>query len=372
MVKISFVGDMLPSGRINKITDGDYHSLFKNATKLKNCDYLVGNLETPVAGKELEYTYERFCFNTPESFLDAIKDCGFDMLCLANNHCMDRGEDGLLRTINNCKEKGFDTIGAYTSSEERNILFIKDFDGIKVAFINYTYGTNTFVHNNFLEHKYMVNLIQPEETKKGSVHLLNDYEQIAEDVERIYIKKSEEYDAVRPYLEQLENDIKYAKENSDYVIMLLHCGGQYIEKVDPYTIFIAEKIKEFGADIIVGTHQHVIQSCEHKDNYLKIFCLGNLFYDNRVEGINYYFDSPTYDAVFHLELSKDKNGKVKDKKSFSIYTTAFDEKGLPTVLDSYDVHKINNETYVRQEILRYANLFAGEEKYKEVKEEYEL
>ena len=154
--------------------------------------------------------------------------------------------------------------------------------------------------------------------------------------------------------------------------MLLHCGGQYIEKVDPYSVFIAEKIKEFGADIIVGNHQHIIQSCENKDDYLKIFCLGNMLYDNRIENGNCYFDSPSYNAVFHLQLSKDENGKVQDKKSFSIYTTAFDSKGLPTVLDSADVYKINYATDIKSRILHYANLFAGEERYKEVQERYEL
>ncbi|MBQ8648559.1 MAG: CapA family protein [Clostridia bacterium] len=372
MINITIVGDMLCSARMNKIADGDYHSFFENATKLKNCDYLVGNLETTVAGEELEYTHERYSFNTPIAFLDAVKDCGFDMLSLANNHCMDRGEAGILNTLKNCKDKGFDTVGVYTTLENRNKIFIKEFDGIKVAFINYTYGTNAFAHNRFLDHKYMVNLLQPEETKKGSIHLLNDYDQIAEDVERIYIKQTDEYSEVKPYLEQLEQDIKYAKENSDYVIMLLHCGGQYIEKVDPYSVFIAEKIKEFGADIIVGNHQHIIQSCENKDDYLKIFCLGNMLYDNRIENGNCYFDSPSYNAVFHLQLSKDENGKVQDKKSFSIYTTAFDSKGLPTVLDSADVYKINYATYIKSQILHYANLFAGEERYKEVQERYEL
>ena len=372
MAKITITGDMLSSIRMNEIADGDYHSFFKNATKLKNCDYLIGNLETPIAGEEFSYTFEKYCFNTPTAFLDAVKDCGFDMLTLANNHCMDRGEEGLLRTIENCKSRGFDTVGAYSTAEERDKLFIREFDGIRVAFINYTYGVNSFVHNRFLENKYMVNLLQPEETKKGSVHLLNDYEVIGEDVERIYSGKTDEFYIVKPYLDQLERDIRYAKENSDYVIMLLHCGGQYVEEVDPYTAFIAEKIKEFGADIIVGNHQHIIQKCEMKDDFLKIFCLGNLLHDNRVGNDDYHFDSPPYSAVFHLELYKDETGKVKNKKSFSIYTTASDNKGLPTIIDSADAYNFGREAHVKLPILYYANLFVGEERYKEVKEVYEL
>ena len=372
MAKITIVGDMLCSPRMTEIAKGDYSPLFEKATKLKNCDYLIGNLETPIAGEELKYTYERYRFNTPIEFLDAIKDCGFDMLTLANNHCMDRDEVGLLNTIKICKEKGFDVIGAYESEEERNRIFIKEIDGIKFAFLNYTYGTNAFAHLTFLKNKYMINLIQPEETKKGSIHLLNDYKQIAEDVKRIYMGETDEYLAVKPHLEQLERDIKHAKENADYVIMLLHCGGQYIQEVDPYSIFITEKIKEFGADMVVGNHQHIIQSCDLTDDYLKVYCLGNLMYDNRVMNEGYYFDSPSYNAVLHLDFNKDESGKINIKKSFSIYTTAFSERGLPLAMDSADVFEINYETYVKSQILHYANLFVGEQRYTEVKERYEL
>jgi hypothetical protein len=71
---------------------------------------------------------------------------------------------------------------------------------------------------------------------------------------------------------------------------------------------LAEKIKEYGADIIVGHHQHLIQSCDTKDDYLKIFCLGNFINDQFIEGDGYYFDSPLYNAVFHLSLDKKEDG----------------------------------------------------------------
>ena len=283
MVNISFVGDIMCYPRMTKIANGDYSELFLRAHKLKNCDYLVGNLETPIAGYEMKYTYERYCFNTPESFLTAVKECGFNLVTLANNHCMDRGEAGLIKTIENCKKAGLETIGAYATEEERNKVFVKEFNGIRVAFINYTYGTNAFAHHTFLKHPFMVNLSQPEETLPGSIHLLNSYEKIAEEVRKIY-ENGEGYEYVRPYLEQLKNDIMVAKEAADYVIMIMHNGGQYIREVDPYSIFLAEKIKEYGADIIVGHHQHLIQSCDTNDDYLKIFCLGNFINDQFIEG----------------------------------------------------------------------------------------
>ena len=103
--------------------------------------------------------------------------------------------------------------------------------------------------------------------------------------------------------------------------------------------------KEFGADMVVGNHQHIIQSCDLTDDYLKVYCLGNLMYDNRVMNEGYYYDSPSYNAVLHLDFNKDESGKINIKKSFSIYTTAFSERGLPLAMDSADVFEINYEIY---------------------------
>ena len=360
------------SPRMTELLGQNYSSTFHRATKLKDCDYLVGNLETPIAGEEMQYTYERYRFNTPASYLDALKECGFDLLALANNHCMDRGEEGIVKTIENCQKRGFDTIGIYDSAEARDHVFVKEIGGIRIGFVNYTYGTNAFAHHTFLEHPYMVNLLQPEETRPGSIHLLNKYDKIAEDLARIYDPAGDEYALVAPYLEQLRNDIARAREKADYVIAIIHNGGQYIQDVDPYSAFIAEKIKQFGADILVGHHQHLIQESDNKDGYLKIFCLGNFMHDPCIVGDGFTYNPPIYNAVFHLSLEKDENGKIEAKKSFSIYTTVLDKYGLPEAIDSYDVHAVKNETYLREDILRFAKLFSGGKIYDKVQERYEI
>ena len=360
------------SPRMTELSGMNYSFAFERATKLKDCDYLVGNLETPIAGEEMQYTYERYRFNTPASYLDALKNCGFDLLTLANNHCMDRGEEGIRNTLVTCRKKGFDTIGLYDSADSRDRVFVKEIGGIRVGFVNYTYGTNAFAHHTFLDSPYMVNLLQPEETRPGSIHLLNRYPVIAEELARIYDESSEEYALVKPYLDQLQNDIERVKEASDYVIAIIHNGGQYIQDVDPYSAFMAEKIKQFGADIIVGHHQHLIQESEHKDGYLKIFCLGNFMHDPYIEGDGFCFNPPIFNAVFHLTLVQNDDGAMDAKKSFSIYTTALDPRGLPVAIDSYDVHATKNETYLREDILRYAKLFSGGKEYTRVAERYEI
>ena len=361
------------SPRMTELAQNNYSPLFDRAVKLKDCDYLVGNLETPIAGEALRYTYERYRFNTPDGYLSALKACGFDLLTLANNHCMDRGEEGICKTLESCHRAGFETVGIYATQEDRDRLFVKELNGIRVAFINYTYGTNAFAHHTFLEHPYMVNLSQPEETKPGSIHLLNSYEQIGAEVKRIYQDRDADYAYVKPYLDQLKGDISRAKKAADYVIVIMHNGGQYVQEVDPYSEFLAEQIKSYGADIIVGHHQHIIQRCSSENGYLKIFCLGNFMCDRRLAGDGYYFDAPLFNAVFHLALEKQADGKIEAKKSFSIYTTVTSPEGLPCAVDSYDVYQAaKKETYLREKILRHANLFAGGNKYEKVQERYEL
>ncbi len=106
-----------------------------------SADYAVVNLETPVsAPPHTGYP----CFNAPEQYIDALADAGFDLFLTANNHTLDRRDRGLVSTIENLDKRNLDHIGTYKDSEERSsaMPFIKTINNIKVAFMNYTYGTN--------------------------------------------------------------------------------------------------------------------------------------------------------------------------------------------------------------------------------------
>ena len=210
---IAFAGDLLCPAELTECTGGNYEICFeKIAPYLKKADLAVANLETPVAGEDLRYTYEKYRFNTPESYLTAIKSAGILFVSCAMNHCMDRGEIGIDRTLDNCRAAGLETTGMYKTEADRDKISVKNIGGIKVAFVNYTYGTNAFAHRTFLRNGYKVNLLQPEETLDGSIHLLNSPEQIEADVKRIYSDEKEKYaPIVNPYLNRLERDIKEAK-----------------------------------------------------------------------------------------------------------------------------------------------------------------
>ena len=104
-IKLTFVGDIMSEKIQNELSyiDGkyDYSNMFDKGVMefFEKSDYVVGNLETPIAGEKLKYSYKEYSFNTPENFLKTLKTIGIDCVTTANNHCLDRGVTGLKNTI---------------------------------------------------------------------------------------------------------------------------------------------------------------------------------------------------------------------------------------------------------------------------------
>ena len=221
------------------------YDFMHNFTDMKkyfdSADYSIGNFETVLAGEDVGIS-DYPCFNTPDSFLDSLEYSGIDFVTTANNHCMDKGTDGLLRTIDKLDEYGFDHTGTYKDEESRNEIFVKDINGITFAFLSYTYGTNGIPVKN-----------------PWNVNLLDE--------------------------ELIKSDIEKAKElNPDFIVVLPHMGVEY-------EIYPREEFKEWadfmfncGADIILASHPHVLQPMEVREitkddgstrNGFIIYSLGN-------------------------------------------------------------------------------------------------
>lgn len=278
---LSFTGDVmcqLPQLSACRTPDGfDFRAVFASAAKMLGAaDYLVGNLETPFAGEAAGYTGRSYSFNTPDEFARTLREAGFDLVSTANNHCLDRGLPGLKRTLEVLDQAGIAHTGTARSWKERNRIFMQLINGIRVAFISYTYGTNGFANHTFLklEELYAVNLLQPQETQSGSIHLLDP----AEMIERNMLGNRTR-EAPSPYLEQLRGDIAECRSaGADFVIVLLHCGGQYNPQPDPYTEFIIGKLREFGADMVIGNHPHVVHKADLGNGIPVFYSLGNFTY----------------------------------------------------------------------------------------------
>ena len=182
-------------------------------------DLVVGNLETVFAGADVGIS-DYPCFNSPDAFADAIADAGFDVLTTANNHSMDKRMDGVLRTLDVLDERGMDHIGTYRSAEERENILIRDVNGIKIAFLSYTYGTNGIP----VPESWLVNPLDEE---------------------------------------LIKSDIARAKAlEPDMIVVLPHMGNEYEEYVRDTFKNWAHMMLEAGADIVVASHPHVLQPME--------------------------------------------------------------------------------------------------------------
>jgi poly-gamma-glutamate synthesis protein (capsule biosynthesis protein) len=187
----------------------------------QEADWVIGNLETTLSGRDARYTgYPQF--NTPESLAADLKQVGFTAVTTANNHSLDRRETGVLRTISYLDQAGLLHTGTFRSAEERNRPLFLEKNGIKLALLAYTYGTNGIPIPK--GKPYLVNLIQPDLIKR---------------------------------------DIAAARSlGADMVAVALHFGAEYQRMPNEQQKKIADLCLSFGADLILGAHPHVVQPYE--------------------------------------------------------------------------------------------------------------
>ena len=238
-------------------------------------DITIGSLETTFAGKEKGYSNYP-TFNTPDSLATALKDIGVDVVSLAGNHALDYGYNGLCRTIDVFDNIGLSHLGTYKTAEDQEKILIKDVNGVKIAFINYTYGTNGIPLPSGKE--FCVNLIDKD-----------------------FIKKQ----------------INQAKEqNVDMIVACMHWGTEYRTTANSEQKDLANFLFENGVDVILGNHPHVLEPMEKKTITLQdgttkdvfvVYALGNFTADQR--------DEITRDsAILNLTITKNSDGKISIDK----------------------------------------------------------
>lgn len=204
---------------------------------IKQGDYSSTNFEAPMAGAAAGYSGYPI-FNSPDAAAEAFANAGFDLIITANNHILDKGFDGALRTMQVLHDSDLDTVGTYLSAEDKQQFLIKDIRNVKVGYLAYSYSTNGMPVPP--EHPYFFNFLDPE--------------QILADIE-----------ALRPQV--------------DVLVLVLHWGVEYSPQPTNEQKDLARQFLTAGADIILGSHPHVIQSMEvlkinDKDKFV-IYSMGN-------------------------------------------------------------------------------------------------
>ncbi len=182
-------------------------------------DLVIGDYEgTITPGRELT-GYPMF--NAPVEVASAIKNAGYDVMALANNHILDMGLEGVASTQKAFNDLGIDTIGVYTKApRSTDQLLIKEVNGIKIAILNYAYGYNGMEQN----------LSQKE------------YEASMSDLDE----------------EKMKEEINFAEENADITIVMPHMGIEYQLQPNEEQKALYHKMIDWGADLIFGGHPHVI------------------------------------------------------------------------------------------------------------------
>lgn len=302
-------------------------------------DYAVVNLETPFGGAP--YTGYP-CFSAPDSYLDALADAGFDMMLTANNHTLDKRDKGLVRTLDRLDAAGVDHIGTYRGREERDSVlpFLRDINGFRVAFLNYTYGTNG------------IELRTP---------AVVDY------IDRELIKA----------------DIAKARERgAEIVTVCIHWGIEYDLLPSRQQKDLAGFLVDSGADIVMGGHPHVIQPMEMRRNaegrnVLVVYSLGNFISNMKTRDTRggamvkvdivrdssgvATVDNASYRLVFTVPPVNGKNFRIVpaekcDATSWSAHCKAF-EKSAESVFAKHNIDVRRDTTVIPDKKMTPVEIF---------------
>jgi len=245
-------------------------------------DYASTNLEAAMAGGDSGYTgYPKF--NSPDEVATTLKEAGYDLVVTSNNHILDRGYSGAIRTMNVLRNAGLDFVGTYQSQEEKDDFLIKDLDGVRVGYLAYSYGTNGIPVPK--EHPYFFNFLNQD---------------------------------------TILNDVNQLRPKVDVLVLVLHWGVEYTLQPTSDQKKLAQIFLEAGVDVILGSHPHVIQPMEvikidNKDKFV-IYSMGNFIGDQRGVERN-------SGVILNLTFQKDVTGGQTVLKNVS-YTPTYSHSYL--------------------------------------------
>lgn len=286
-ITIVMVGDILlhtPVEEAAKDDAGNYNFdfIFEDTKKdIASADIAIVNQEVIIGGEELGVSGYP-AFNAPTEIGDALVKAGFDVVCHGTNHALDKGKKGILNTLDYWEENHpeITILGINDSKEDQENITIIEQDGIKIALLNYTYGTNGI------------------SLPKGMPYAVDMLDK-----------------------DKVISDLKYAEENADFTIVCPHWGTEYELGTDSSQKKWAKIFREYGADLVIGTHPHVIEPIEmmedgktgYSNNHgngdmLVYYSLGNFV--NWTSGKGKGVANRMVGGMAQISIGLDKNGEV--------------------------------------------------------------
>lgn len=273
-IKLIMIGDMLLHDVVQytgEMPDGTYnydHFFTHIKQDIQNADVAVVNQEVIIGGAEFGISgYPDF--NCREEVGDALVKAGFDIILHATNHSMDRGQKGIDNCMNfwDSRYPEIKYLGLNRTQEDYENIYVYEKNGFKIAMLNYTYGLNGIALPS--DRPYLVNLLNEEKIKR---------------------------------------DLQKAEEIADFTIVYPHWGTEYVYEPDESQRRWAQLFADYGADLVLGAHPHVIEPVEwitgaSGNQTLVYYSLGNFISAQQAA-------PRMLGAMAEITLEKDNDGKV--------------------------------------------------------------
>jgi poly-gamma-glutamate capsule biosynthesis protein CapA/YwtB (metallophosphatase superfamily) len=235
-IVITAVGDIMlaGSGTATYARLGYDYPFAATTAELKNGDIVIGNLEAPISRHGREDTGKKFRYRSMAPTAAALRNAGFSIVTLANNHTMDFGDQGLKETLEHLDLAGIGHAGAGATLDTARRASIVSVKGVKVAVLAYSF------------------------TYPASFYATADRPGTAPGAPGYY-----------------RRDIARAREQADYVVVAMHWGAENTTVPKPYQVAVAHRAIDAGADVVLGHHPHVLQGIECYKQGVIFYSLGN-------------------------------------------------------------------------------------------------
>lgn len=261
LIRINAVGDIMLGGTAKPILQHrSYHYPFEKIAPLFNDSHIViGNLEGPLTASETPYADKTYLFKTPaDKVAPALKQAGFTIMNLANNHIMDFGEQGLKDTMQALATRQIQYVGAGLNLTQARAGKIIQTGQQKTGFLSYslTFPSDFWASSN----------------RPGTAF---------------------------GHERQIRQDIQRLRQQANIVIVSFHWGEEKSTKLRAYQPLLARAAIDAGAAMVIGHHPHVLQAVEHYKNGIILYSLGNFAFGS-------YSKNARFSVVATVEFSKNK------------------------------------------------------------------
>ena len=291
-IRITAAGDNLLHNTVSfacALPEGgyDFHPVYENIKKIiEGSDIAFINQEVMLTGEASAYPN----LAAPTENADALIDAGFNVINLATNHTLDKGVSGLETCLETVHARPFDAVlGAFRTEEESTQLCILEKQGIRFGFLSYTYGLNGY---------------RLPSDKQWKIALIDET--------------------------KIQNDLAAIRPECDYLIVSMHWGNEYQTTESSYQNELAQLLCDGGADLIIGTHPHVLQPMkwlEREDGHktLCAYSLGNFV-------SNQHKRATMLGGILEVELLFEEDGTLKEIASAGVIPTVTHyKKGYYTI-----------------------------------------